>query len=96
MTKGKTLDEARSLSKKAVAEALDGLPKEKMHCSNLGAEALANAVDDYNAKKYGKPKSVAQSIGEKEPETDVMCGHCKTENPATAKFCMNCGEEISH
>jgi nitrogen fixation NifU-like protein len=35
--KGKTLEEAKAISKKAVAEALDGLPKEKMHCSNLGA-----------------------------------------------------------
>jgi nitrogen fixation protein NifU and related proteins len=47
MAKGKTLSEARLITKQAVAEALDGLPKEKMHCSNLGAEALAKALDDY-------------------------------------------------
>ncbi|MBW2035791.1 MAG: iron-sulfur cluster assembly scaffold protein [Deltaproteobacteria bacterium] len=41
MTRGKTLEEAKSVTKKAVAEALDGLPKEKMHCSNLGAQALS-------------------------------------------------------
>ncbi|MBU1903526.1 MAG: iron-sulfur cluster assembly scaffold protein, partial [Proteobacteria bacterium] len=40
MAKGKSLEEARALTKQAVAEALDGLPKEKMHCSNLGAQAL--------------------------------------------------------
>jgi nitrogen fixation NifU-like protein len=47
MAKGKTLSEARLITKQAVAEALDGLPKEKMHCSNLGAEALGKALDDY-------------------------------------------------
>ena len=96
MTKGKTLEEVRAISKKAVAEALDGLPKEKMHCSNLGAEALAKAVDDYEVKKYGKPKSATQPAEGEEPETDVMCSHCNAENPVTAKFCMSCGEELPH
>jgi nitrogen fixation NifU-like protein len=54
MAKGKTLSEAKSITKKSVAEALDGLPKEKMHCSNLGAEALAKAIENYEEKKYGK------------------------------------------
>ncbi|MBW1859007.1 MAG: iron-sulfur cluster assembly scaffold protein [Deltaproteobacteria bacterium] len=44
MAKNKTLREAKSITKKAVAEALDGLPKEKMHCSNLGAKALAVVI----------------------------------------------------
>jgi len=96
MTKGKTLEEARAISKKAVAEALDGLPKEKMHCSNLGAEALTEAIKDYESKKYGKPKSVTKSTEENEPETDIACSHCNTENPVTAKFCMSCGEKLSH
>ena len=50
MAKGKTLKEAKSITKKVVAESLDGLPKAKMHCSNLGAEALAKAIKDYEAK----------------------------------------------
>ncbi|MDM8548860.1 Fe-S cluster assembly scaffold protein NifU [Desulfobacterales bacterium HSG2] len=52
MAKGKTLSEAKSITKKAVAASLDGLPKEKMHCSNLGAQALAEAIADYEEKKY--------------------------------------------
>ena len=52
MAKGKSLDEAKIITKKAVAEALDGLPKEKMHCSNLGAEALAKAIEDYEQNQY--------------------------------------------
>jgi len=50
MAMGKTLAEARSITNKSVAEALDGLPKEKLHCSNLGAEALAKAIEDYESK----------------------------------------------
>jgi nitrogen fixation NifU-like protein len=50
MAMGKTLDEAKKITKKSVAESLDGLPKEKMHCSNLGADALAKAIEDYERK----------------------------------------------
>ncbi len=48
---GKTLDEAKKITKKSVAESLDGLPKEKMHCSNLGADALAKAIEDFENKQ---------------------------------------------
>jgi nitrogen fixation NifU-like protein len=51
MALGKTLDEAKKISKKSVAESLDGLPKEKMHCSNLGADALAKAIEDFENKQ---------------------------------------------
>ena len=50
MVKGKTIDEALSISKEAVASELDGLPPQKMHCSNLGADALKKAIDDYKSK----------------------------------------------
>jgi len=50
MVKGKTLEEARAITNKAVAEALDGLPPVKMHCSNLAAEALQEALDHYQGK----------------------------------------------
>ncbi len=51
MVKGKTLDEALTISNQAVAEALGGLPPAKMHCSNLAADALHEAIKDYIAKK---------------------------------------------
>lgn len=51
MVKGKTLDEALQISKEAVAQELGGLPPQKMHCSNLGADALRKAVEDYRSKK---------------------------------------------
>ena len=47
MVKGKTIDEALTLTNKAVAEALDGLPPVKMHCSVLAEEAIKAAVKDY-------------------------------------------------
>ena len=50
MAMGKSLKEAKKITKKSVAESLDGLPKEKMHCSNLGADALAKAIEDYENK----------------------------------------------
>lgn len=51
MALGKSLKEARLVTKKSVAESLDGLPKEKMHCSNLGAEALVKAIENYESKR---------------------------------------------
>ena len=51
MVKGKTLEEALEISNQAVAEALGGLPPAKMHCSNLAADALHEAIKDYIAKK---------------------------------------------
>ncbi|MBQ3037953.1 MAG: Fe-S cluster assembly scaffold protein NifU [Clostridia bacterium] len=47
MVKGKTVKEALELTNKAVMEALDGLPPEKVHCSVLAEEAIHSAIDDY-------------------------------------------------
>ena len=47
MAIGKSLDEALELSNSAVAEALDGLPPQKLHCSNLAADALHEAIKNY-------------------------------------------------
>jgi len=53
MVKGKTLEEAMAVTNKAVAEALDGLPPVKMHCSNLAADALHKAIQDYRDRHAG-------------------------------------------
>jgi nitrogen fixation protein NifU and related proteins len=59
MVKGKTLDEAMDVTNKAVAEALGGLPPVKMHCSNLAADALHRAIEDYRKKHPAKEQEQA-------------------------------------
>ena len=56
MAKGKTLQEAMKITPQSVATELEGLPKQKFHCSNLGAQALHKAIEDYQnkQKKGGK------------------------------------------
>jgi nitrogen fixation NifU-like protein len=50
MAQGKTLEEAKKITNADVAAELDGLPKNKLHCSNLGADALHKAIEDYESK----------------------------------------------
>jgi nitrogen fixation protein NifU and related proteins len=54
LVKGKTLDEALAVTNKAVAEALDGLPPIKMHCSVLAEDGIRSAINDYLVK-HGRP-----------------------------------------
>jgi len=56
MATGKTLDEALKITREDVADQLGGLPKNKMHCSNLGADALHRAIEDYRKKQKAKEK----------------------------------------
>ncbi len=53
MARGKTVDEALEITRDEVARELGGLPEIKMHCSNLGAEALRKAIDDYRSRMEG-------------------------------------------
>ncbi|MBW1703504.1 MAG: iron-sulfur cluster assembly scaffold protein [Deltaproteobacteria bacterium] len=69
MTRGKTLEEAKSVTKKAVAEALDGLPKEKMHCSNLGAQALSKG-------EKSKKHITCDQCSAQNPLTARFCMNC--------------------
>ena len=61
MVMGRTLQEAADISNKAVAEALGGLPPNKMHCSNLAADALHLAIQDYLVKS-GREAEVGQIV----------------------------------
>ncbi|MEP0827638.1 MAG: Fe-S cluster assembly scaffold protein NifU [bacterium] len=54
LVKGRTIAEAERLTRNQVAEALDGLPPIKMHCSNLATDALRAAIEDYRSRKGGK------------------------------------------
>jgi len=54
LAKGKTVDEALEITRQSVADALEGLPPVKMHCSNLAADALHEAINDYRKRKEAK------------------------------------------
>ncbi len=54
LTKGMHVDEAMKITRNDVADELDGLPPQKMHCSNLAADALHDAIKDYKNKKRSK------------------------------------------
>jgi nitrogen fixation protein NifU and related proteins len=56
LAKGKTLEEAMKLTRASVADSLGGLPPVKMHCSNLAADALHAAIEDYQKKQKGVKK----------------------------------------
>ena len=54
MARGKTIDEALKITRNDVASELEGLPPQKMHCSNLAADALKAAIEDYRKKQAAK------------------------------------------
>ncbi len=96
IAKGKSLDEAKQITNKDVANALEGLPKNKLHCSNLGADALQMAIKDYEDRKAGKPK--AKSVGEEKPDQThsekCYCPYCDTEIPEGNTFCQGCSLDV--
>ena len=70
MVKGKSIEEALKLTNKAVAEALDGLPPEKLHCSVLAEEAIRSAIADYYTRQGKDPKDFGINM------CDGNCEHC--------------------
>ncbi|MBU1262651.1 Fe-S cluster assembly scaffold protein NifU [bacterium] len=83
MAKGKTLSEAMTITNEMVAEELGGLPPNKLHCSNLGADALHKAVEDYQNKKV------------KQAKTKCHCPYCQGSITEESPFCQACGREFS-
>lgn len=57
MSKGLPLDDAMKISRQSIADSLQGLPVAKMHCSNLAADALHKAIEDYRQRQGSGPKS---------------------------------------
>lgn len=104
MAKGKTIEDVMKLSKNDIAEALDGLPKAKMHCSNLGVDALQAAIKNYNDRKSGKDieKEVVEHPDEegehehvhaspRDGSRDCRCPCCEKPVEENAKACFFCG-----
>jgi len=96
IAKGKTLEEARHITNKDVAEALEGLPKNKLHCSNLGADALQMAIKNYEDRKAGitRPEPVQQEKHEHRQGESCYCPYCDVEIEEGATFCEACQSNL--
>jgi nitrogen fixation NifU-like protein len=96
MAIGKTVAEAKEITNAAVAEELGGLPANKMHCSNLGADALRKALEDYEAKQ-GSAEPVAAVAAEPAHAAvgPCVCPYCSHEEPAPFPVCAGCGKEVA-
>ncbi len=94
MATGKTLDEAMKITNANVAEELGGLPGHKMHCSNLGADALHKAIEDYRHRlETGEPVTIPE---QKEVEhTDNKCPFCDASVEESSEFCKTCKGEFT-
>ena len=94
MAKGKTLDEALTITNKQLAEELGPLPKNELHCSHLGADALHKAIMNYYERKEGRTKKTrggkVEHMGFHEPE--CYCPYCEHELPNGSPYCANCGK----
>lgn len=98
MAKGKSISEARKITNKDVAKALEGLPKNKLHCSNLGADALHIAIKDFEDKKAGVKRDEPRRIDEKHEHIKgkkCFCPYCDTEVSEKASFCKACQTELN-
>ena len=96
IAKGKSLEEAKKITNKDVAEALEGLPKNKLHCSNLGADALQMAIKDYEDRKAGitRPEPARKEEHEHSHGEQCHCPYCDVEITENAVFCDACQHEL--
>ncbi len=95
MAKGKSLEEAKKITNKSVAEALEGLPKNKLHCSNLGADALQLAIKDYEDRLAGKVRTEPErNHHEHTHGNKCQCPYCDADLEGGMEFCSNCGQEV--
>ena len=74
MARGKTLEDALKISRNDVAKELGGLPPQKLHCSNLAADALKLAIENYHRKQQGLPPRTGVTEGEEEHEHESEAG----------------------
>lgn len=92
MAKGKTLDAAKKITNKDVADALEGLPKNKLHCSNLGADALHLAIKNYEDRKAGKAPAepARRERHEHGAGGQCYCPYCDTQMNEDEAVCPSC------
>lgn len=91
MAMGKTLEEAMKITNTTVAEQLGGLPKNKLHCSNLGADALHAAIEDFKKKRASARGEKAEEAAKKEK---CYCPYCEGPIEGVEEFCEHCQIEF--
>ena len=105
---GKSVEEALAISNKDVAQGLDGLPPKKMHCSNLGADALQKAIKDYIKKNPDQDIQVIEPSRDEVYERrfggkrdaiearidQICCPYCEATVPSESKICEPCGRDL--
>lgn len=91
MALGKTLDEAMKITNEDVAKELGGLPKNKHHCSNLGADALHKAIENYREKLAGKGK---KEPGISKVSDQIKCPYCDDPIEGMEAYCKKCQVEF--
>lgn len=96
MAKGKSLEEAKNISNKDVAEALEGLPKNKLHCSNLGADALHMAIKNFEERQAGiiRPEPVRRETHHHQEGGICYCPYCDVEIKEDTTFCEACQSNL--
>ena len=96
IAKGKSLEEAKKITNKDVADALEGLPKNKLHCSNLGADALQMAIKNYEDNKSGKtrPEPIRKDEHEHTHGEKCYCPYCDIEVLPSTTFCDACQSNL--
>jgi len=94
MAMGKTLGEARQITNQSVADELGGLPKNKLHCSNLGADALHKALEDYENRKKGIAAAEVQESAAHGDEEPCSCPYCEGPLEELEDFCTKCQVEL--
>lgn len=93
MAMGKTLEDALKITNKSVAEELGGLPKNKLHCSNLGADALHKAIENYKEKqkaKVEKKEAQAKAVDKEK----CCCPYCDVPLEGVEDYCTQCELEL--
>jgi len=97
IARGKSIIEAKKITNKDVANALEGLPKNKLHCSNLGADALQLALKDYEDRKDGKTPAVPIRKDEHEHThgDSCYCPYCDVELDSGSEFCDACQSDLN-
>ena len=93
MAMGKTIEEVLKITNKSVAEELGGLPKNKLHCSNLGADALHKAIENYQESQKAeveKKEAMAKSVDKEK----CYCPYCEGPLEGLEDYCKQCEIEL--